>query len=111
MHITFVKKILASGEPCQKCLDVELRLNKTGQMAQIDEVLIADERNANSPGMLLAAELNVPRAPFFVVDRDGVEKKVYTVYFKFAKEVFGQSGNKTEEAKEILNDNPDLDYI
>jgi hypothetical protein len=53
----------------------------------------------------------VPRAPFFVVDRDGVEKKVYTVYFKFAKEVFGQSGNKTEEAKELLNDNPDLDYI
>jgi hypothetical protein len=111
MHITFVKKILASGEPCQKCLDVEQRLNKTGQMAQIDEILIADERDTNSPGMLLATELNVPRAPFFVVDRNDADKQIYTVYFKFAKEVFGQSGKKADEAKEILNDNPDLDYI
>ena len=111
MHITFVKKILASGEPCQKCLDVELRLNKTGQMAQIDEVLIADERNANSPGMLLATELNVPRAPFFVVDRDGVDKKVYTVYFKFVKEVLNQKTREEDELKEILNDNPDLDFL
>lgn len=111
MHITFVKKILASGEPCQKCLDVEERLNASGQMEQIDQILIADERDANSPGMLLATELNVPRAPFFVVEREDSKKQVYTVYFKFAKEVFGQKNKKTDEAKEILNDNPDLDYI
>ena len=110
MHITFVKKILASGEPCQKCLDVEERLNATGQMEKIDEILIADERDANSAGMLLAAELQVPRAPFFVVEENN-KKQVYTVYFKFAKEVFGQKGKKADEAKEILNDNPDLDYI
>lgn len=101
MHITFVKKILASGEPCQKCLDVELRLNKTGQMAQIDEVLIADERNANSPGMLLAAELNVPRAPFFVVDRDGVEKKVYTVYFKLLKKFLDKVVTRLKRRKKF----------
>jgi hypothetical protein len=115
VHITFVKKILASGEPCAKCADVEERLLKSGQMEQIDEVLVADERDAASPGMVLAAELDVKRAPFFVVrqDAEGEESEpvVYTVYFKFAKEVLGRSSSKADEAKEILNDNPDLDFI
>jgi len=43
MTITFVKKILANGEPCQKCADVQRRLDETGQMAQIDHTIIADE--------------------------------------------------------------------
>ncbi|MFT4799995.1 MAG: hypothetical protein ACJAYE_001266 [Candidatus Azotimanducaceae bacterium] len=86
MHITFVKKILANGEPCQKCHDVEQRLIAAGHMAKIDEILVADERNLDSAGLKLAAEVNVTRAPFFVVDTGG-ERQVYTVYFKFAKEV------------------------
>ncbi len=110
MKITFVKKILASGEPCPKCADVEQRLTKTGQLARIDETIIADERDPSSPGMVLADELGVKRAPFFVVDDDG-ERKVYTVYFKFAKEVLASQTTGTEQAKEILNDNPDLDFI
>ncbi len=110
MHITFVKKILASGEPCQKCLDVEKRLNEAGQMAQIDEVLIADERDSQSAGSLLAAKVGANRAPFFVVEDEG-ETKLYTVYFKFAKEVLGKQQSTTDESREILNDNPDLDFI
>ena len=70
MKITFVKKILASGEPCQKCEDVEQRLQKTGQLDRIDATLIADERDDQSAGMLLAKELGVERAPFFIVDND-----------------------------------------
>ena len=110
MKITFVKKILASGEPCQKCEDVEQRLQKTGQLDRIDATLIADERDDQSAGMLLAKELGVDRAPFFIVDNDK-ERKVYTVYFKFAKEVLGRQTSKVDQGKEILNDNPDLDYI
>lgn len=111
MHITFVKKILESGEPCAKCADVEARLEKNGQREAIDEVLIADERDPDSAGMKLAAELAVTRAPFFVVTGDDGEKKVYTVYFKFAKEVLGKESSKGERAREILNDNPDLDFL
>jgi len=110
MHITFVKKILASGEPCQKCLDVEKRLNDAGQMAEIDEILIADERDPQSAGSVLAAKVGANRAPFFVVE-DGGETRVYTVYFKFAKEVLGKQQSTTDENREILNDNPDLDFI
>ena len=110
MKITFVKKILASGEPCPKCADVEQRLIKTKQLAQIDEIVIADERDPGSTGMVLAKQLNVQRAPFFVVEDNG-EQRVYTVYFKFAKEALGKQISGSVQAREILKDNPDLDYI
>lgn len=111
MKITFVKKILADGSPCKKCGDVIGRLEESGQMAQIDEVLVADERDSSSPGMLLAAEHNVDRAPFFVVENDDGSIKVYTVYFKFVKEVLDQKTEEKDELKEILDQNPDLDFI
>ena len=114
MYITFVKKILANGEPCQKCADVQERLEKADQISRIDEIVIADERDPESKGMQLAKQLNVTRAPFFIVKEDELSTEppqVYTVYFKFAKEVLGTGTSKTDEAKEILNDNPDLDFI
>lgn len=111
MKITFIKKILADGSPCRKCDDVQKRLDESGQMNRIDEVLIADERDPASPGMQLAEELGVNRAPFFVVEDNG-ERKVWTVYFKFAKEVLqGPEGKASDAARDILDDNPDLDYI
>lgn len=111
MKITFVKKILADGSPCRKCADVQKRLEDSGQIERIDETLIADERDPASPGLQLAAELGVERAPFFVVE-DGGERRVWTVYFKFAKEVFGGSeGRASDAARDILDSNPDLDYV
>lgn len=110
MKITFVKKILKDGKPCQKCADVQQRLEKSGQMAKMDQVLIADERDPDSAGMQLAKKLKVNRAPFFVVETE-LETKVYTVYFKFVKEILGATTTKSDEAKEILTDNPDLDFI
>lgn len=111
MKITFVKKILADGSPCRKCGDVIARLEESGQMARIDEVLVADERDATSAGMLLAAEHNVDRAPFFVVENDDGSVNVYTVYFKFVKEVLEQKTQEKDELKEILDQNPDLDFL
>lgn len=111
MKITFVKKILADGSPCRKCGDVIARLEESGQIKQIDEVLVADERDPASPGMLLAAEHSVDRAPFFVVENDDGSTKVYTVYFKFVKEVLDQKTEEKDELKEILDQNPDLDFL
>ena len=111
MTITFVKKILANGEPCQKCADVQRRLDETGQMAQIDHTIIADERDPASEGMVLATKLSVKRAPFFVVESAGEEPTVYTVYFKFVKEVLNGQVSKAGQAEEILRGNPDLDFI
>lgn len=110
MKITLVKKILADGSPCQKCADVLQKLEQSGQMEQIDEILVADERDPESPGRVLATKLNVERAPFFVVEKPGAEPLVYTVYLKFVKEVLQQEQSAVDEAKEII-DNNDLDFL
>jgi hypothetical protein len=112
MKITFVKKILADGSPCRKCADVLDKLESSGQMARISEVLVADERDPSSPGMEIAKKFNVDRAPFFVVeDGEMNEPRIYTVYLKFVKEVLEQKTNENDELKEILQNNSDLDFL
>ncbi|RME33156.1 MAG: hypothetical protein D6786_08505 [Gammaproteobacteria bacterium] len=111
MRITLVKKIKADGSLCRKCAEVTERLEREGHMGRIDQVLIADERDPQSPGMLLAREYRVERAPFFLVEDDGGETRVYTVYLQFLKEVLQQQTSEAEEATEILRDNPDLDFL
>jgi hypothetical protein len=87
MKIVMVKKILADGSPCKKCGEVLERLESSNLMRGIDEVIVADERDPSSAGLALAKELDVERAPFFVVYRDGQAPEVHTVYIKFAREV------------------------
>jgi len=111
MKITLVKKIKADGSECRKCEEVSQRLLAAGLMSRIDEVVIADERDPNSAGMLLAERLQVERAPFFIVTGDAGEEHVYTVYFRFLKEVLRAETQAADEAAEILEQNPDLDYI
>ena len=110
MHITFVKKILANGEPCPKCADVEQRLKTAGEMRSISRVLVADERDPESEGMRLAIRHGVQVAPFFVVE-DGANTTVYTIYLRFSKEIFGRKSKALDEAREVLRANPDLDLI
>jgi|TARA_B110000977_G_scaffold29233_1_gene37896 hypothetical protein len=110
MKITMVKKIFADGSPCKKCGEVEDKMRAAGQLERIDHIVIADESNDQSEGMLLAAEHAVDRAPFFVVERDGEPAKIYTVYFKFVKEVLDAETSEEDEIAEIMND-VDLDFL
>ena len=66
MNIVMVKKILADGSPCKKCGEVLAKMEADDQLKFMDEILIADERDAESDGMKLAKKLGVDRAPFFV---------------------------------------------
>jgi hypothetical protein len=84
MHITFVKKILSSGELCKKCREVSERLESEGLIDSINHIAIADERDPQSEGVRLAKQHNVERAPFFLVELDG-ETTVFDIYFKFKK--------------------------
>ena len=111
MKITLVKKILSDGSPCPKCADVQEKLDSSGQINSIDAVLIADERDPESEGMKIAKALNVNRAPFFVVEREGYQPEVYTVYLKFVKEVLNQKAEAKDEAREILENSSDLDFL
>jgi tRNA(Ile)-lysidine synthase TilS/MesJ len=110
MKITMVKKVFPDGSPCKKCGEVEEKMRAAGQLQRIDRVVIADEANDQSEGMLLAAEHNIDRAPFFIVERDGQQTEIYTVYFKFVKEVLDSETSEEEEIAEIMNDN-DLDFL
>ena len=113
MYVTFVKKILADGAPCPKCDDVERRLEQSGLMTKIDHVAVADEREPGSEGRQLACRHGVDVAPFFLVEQNG-STIVYTVYFKFVKEVLASEDptiSVVDEAREILRANPDLDLI
>lgn len=88
MKITLVKKILADGSPCKKCGDVLSKLESSGYMSRIDNIVVADERDPQSEGMVIAKQHGVDRAPFFVVERDGEAAEIYSIYFKLVKEVF-----------------------
>ena len=90
MKITFVKKIKLDGSACRKCADVENRLEDAGLSQRIDQVVIADERDPESAGMVLAKQHQVDIAPFFIVEEDNGETEIYTVYFRFLKEVLNK---------------------
>jgi len=111
MHITMVKKIMKDGSPCRKCADVLSQLEENKLLNRIDQIVIADERDPDSAGMILAKEHNVDLAPFFVVEEEGQATKIYTVYFKFVKEVLSEGTSEKQEIKEIMDQNPDLDYL
>lgn len=111
MKVTLVKKILEDGSPCAKCEDVLRKLEESGQIDQIDQILDADERDTHSSGLELARKYQVNRAPFFVVEREGQEPEIYTVYLKFVREVLEQNTRESEELKEVMKDNPDLDFL
>ena len=87
MKITFVKKVFADGTPCKKCGEVIAKMEAADQMRFIDRVVIADEANPDSEGILLAAQYEVSKAPFFIVEQDDGSTEIYTIYFKLVKEV------------------------
>ncbi len=109
--ITLVKKILKDGSPCKKCADVLDRLESSDQIQFINEIIIADERDDSSEGMVLARKHNVDRAPFFIVEEEGKPAKIYTVYMKFVKEVLHQKIDESEAINEILENNENLNYL
>ena len=80
MHITFVKKRLANGEPCEKCKQASELIEQRGFSDAISEIVWAEEGNADSPGIQLGVKHGVEVAPFFILrDEDGNETVVTSV--------------------------------
>ncbi|MBM2829359.1 MAG: hypothetical protein HW411_149 [Gammaproteobacteria bacterium] len=111
MTISMIKKIKEDGSPCRKCAEVEKRLEDAGLAVRIDKIIIADERDPESEGMRLAAQYKVDRAPFFIVEEKDKLPRIYTVYFRFLKEVLNAKTSEQEEITDIMDQNTDLDYI
>jgi len=54
-----VKKIMKDGSPCRKCADVLTQLEENKLLDKIDQIVIADERDHDSEGIILAREKQV----------------------------------------------------
>jgi thioredoxin-dependent adenylylsulfate APS reductase len=85
MHVTMIKKELADGSPCKKCIQAEEVLRRRGLWEHIDEVIFAKEADPASPGMKLAAQHRVELAPFFLV-KEGEHEIVYTSVIELMRE-------------------------
>ncbi len=85
MHVTMIKKELADGSPCKKCIQAEEVLRRRGLWEQIDEVVFAKEADPASLGMQLAARHRVELAPFFLV-KEGEREVVYTSVIELMRE-------------------------
>lgn len=80
-----VKKELRDGRPCRKCEQAMDTLMARKVWARIDEVVVAREGDAGSPGAQLAARHQIDVAPFFVV-RDDAGEQIYTSVMLLIKE-------------------------
>lgn len=83
-RITMVKKRLASGEPCAKCMQAEEMLQRRNLWERIDRVVWADESDPQSEGMLLADKYQMSLAPFFLVE-EGEQTEVVTSVIQLTK--------------------------
>jgi phosphoadenosine phosphosulfate reductase len=110
MHITMVKKLLASGAPCQKCAQAEELLKARGLWERIDEVVWAVETDPTSKGMQLANDHQVTLAPFFIVKGDQGEQ-VFTSTLKLVNELSAATAPAIASATSASLASSDLDQI
>ena len=101
MRITMVKKRLADGSECRKCLEASDHLHSRGLWDRIDEVVWAQEGDDASPGMQLSAKLRVDRAPFFVVADGEGDQAVYVSVLQLVRERLGQAVTVQEQVQAI----------
>lgn len=68
VHVTMIKKRLADGQACGKCVKAESMLKERGLWTRVDEVVWALEDDPDSAGVKLGEQHGVDKAPFFIVE-------------------------------------------
>jgi hypothetical protein len=101
MHITMVKKRLADGSECRKCVEATEHLRSRGLWGQVDEIIWAREDDPSSPGMVLGQQLGIDRAPFFVVKDGQGDPAVYASVLQLVRERLGQAVTTAQQAAAI----------
>jgi hypothetical protein len=112
VHISMVKKLKTDGTFCTKCVQVQEMLEKRDYMKHIDEVIIAQENNPKSSGMILANKYKVNNAPFFIVknnEKDEKPKEIFTMFYQL-KNFIEKKNDEKEELEEINKNNP-VDFL
>ena len=100
MHVTMVKKRLADGSECRKCIEATECLKSRGLLDRIDDIVWAEEGDSTSLGMKLCGDLGVDRAPFWIV-RDGDGEAIYTSVLQLVRERLGQTVSVAQQVAAI----------
>ena len=87
MKITFVKKTLLNGSPCQKCASMIYKLEASGHIDKITNIITAKEGDSNSEGFILANKYQINEAPFFIVEHDNCNIEIVSTYNDFLRVV------------------------
>ena len=87
MTVTMIKKRLADGSTCKKCIEAEALLKRRGAWGFVDAVVWAVEDDPKSEGMRLAERHGIETAPFFLVGEPGEEPLVYESALKLHRSV------------------------
>ncbi|HMJ12814.1 MAG TPA: phosphoadenylyl-sulfate reductase [Polyangiaceae bacterium] len=98
MRVTMVKKQLANGEPCRKCLQAQELLQNRGLWDRVHDVVWAIEGDPDSPGMRLARQHGVDLAPFFIVTPDAGEPRVYDSVLRLIRDELQPSASPAAAA-------------
>ncbi len=101
MRITMVKKRLADGSECRKCVEATDHLQARGLWGRIDEIVWAHEDDPSSLGMVLGQRLGIDRAPFFVVKDAQGGQAVYASVLQLVREKLGQDVTTVQQAAAI----------
>jgi hypothetical protein len=117
--VLFVKKVLAGGEPCAKCRNIENRLRKDGLMRHVSSIVLAREDDPSSPGARVAERHGVRRAPFFVLCDANGHEEVIESYLAFKQWFSGRgdgrgdpaSEDSVEDLADAVDKHPDLAFI
>jgi len=62
-------------------------------------------------GMQFAAQHQVEQAPFFIVEEESGVVRIYTVFYRFLKEVLDRPVAEQKEIAELMHQHPNLDYF
>lgn len=103
MRVTMVKKQLASGEPCRKCMQAEELLKNRGLWDRVDEVIWAVENDPNSAGMKLGERYGVDTAPFFIVTGDDGKETVYRSALQFVRDLTASAARPADSASGAMD--------
>jgi phosphoadenosine phosphosulfate reductase len=83
-----VKKQLANGEACRKCVQAEELLKRRGLWGHVEEVVWAVEGDPSSAGHLLGRQYGLDQAPFFLVHADGAQPQAYANVLQLVRDHF-----------------------
>jgi len=100
MHITMVKKRLADGSECRKCLEATAHLQSRGLWDQVTEIVWAHEDDDTSHGMVLSRHHGIECAPFFIVRDDGREV-IYVSVLQLVRDRFDVKVGAAQQAAAI----------